>query len=103
MLCNPEHTGHDEHAGQPLERGGCSASVPPFGRSVGLRAAALRHGQTDRQKHSVTQLGKVPEPTVGELQLCVTAGERVIHTSANAHARRRPRDSDAEVRRSAAR
>jgi len=45
-----------------------------------------------RESNPRFQLGKVPEPNLSELQRCVTAGERVIHTPANAHARRRPRD-----------
>ncbi len=39
-----------------------------------------------------SQLGKVPEPNVGELKRIITAGQRAIHTATDEWERRRPRD-----------
>jgi len=45
-----------------------------------------------RESNSRSQLGKVPEPNLGELVRIIMAGQRAIHTATDERERRRPRD-----------
>jgi len=45
-----------------------------------------------REWDSRSQLGKDPEPNISELQRCLTAAQRAIHTTMDEPERRRPRD-----------
>jgi hypothetical protein len=40
----------------------------------------------------LSQLGKDPEPNIGELQRCLTACQGAVRTPVDEHVRQRPRD-----------
>ncbi len=70
----------------------------PRCRGAEVRGAEVRGGLPGRsssgrrESNSRSQLGKVPEPNLGELMRIITAGQRVIHTATDERERRRPRD-----------